>query len=183
MVFIRRAEPVPMTERTIQSALARLCAKRQHDLWVPNCSTVFGWESDLASVTKSGLAHDHEIKISRADWLRELRTKERRHRHLQEARERARRILEQRNGRTSAHYPMPPNYWWLVCPDGVAKEDEIPDYAGWMEVRNGLDGAVTLRIKKEAPRLHTHKVSVQTILAIGRGICFRFWEGVWTTKT
>lgn len=74
----------------------------------------------------SGLAiSGHEVKTSRADWLREKAQPEK-------AREFMRFC----------------DYWWLVCPPGVAKEQEVPDGWGLLEV-----GLGTLRVVKPAPLL------------------------------
>jgi hypothetical protein len=54
-----------------------------------------------------GLAlHGHEVKVSRSDWLRELKDPSK-----------------------SAEFMQHCDYWWLVCPRGVAQPDELPQ--GW----------------------------------------------------
>jgi len=55
--------------------------------------------------------HGHEIKVSRSDWLRELKEPEKA--------EEFRRYM---------------NFWWLVAPVGIAKPEEIPDGWGLMVV-------------------------------------------------
>lgn len=77
------------------------------------------WES-------SGLPiHGHEVKISRGDWLRELRDPSK-----------------------SAEFMAVCDYWWLVCPADVATVDELPP--GWGLMIASDRG---VRIKKQAPRL------------------------------
>lgn len=71
--------------------------------------------------------HGHEVKVSRADWLTELRDPTKA--------EAIRRYM---------------HHWWLVVPDAsIVKPGELPE--GW-----GLlapDGTGKLRAKKSAPRL------------------------------
>src|SRR5688500_4528407 len=62
-----RTDTTLWTERTIQNALYCHCAIKRHELIVPN-SGLFGWESDLISVTKAGFIYEFEIKITRSDF-------------------------------------------------------------------------------------------------------------------
>lgn len=96
----------------------------------------------------SGLAlHGHEVKVSRSDWLRELKEPDK-----------------------AAEFMQIVDYWWLVAPAGVvAGKQELPDGWGMLELAvrtvgrtmRDDDGAyrphrVTeeyLRVVKSAPRL------------------------------
>lgn len=177
MTVIQAAsKAVEISEKLIQIELSKYCQARKHDLWIPNCSTVFGWESDLASITKSGMAHDHEIKISRGDWLRELRAssgaKAYRHNVLASAKEAA-----ERRSQNIEQATLPPNYFWIVAVEGIVRPDEIPDYAGLIEVGQRL-GRIGLAFKKQAPRLHAVKIPPRRIAAVCRGLCLRYWQTV-----
>jgi hypothetical protein len=69
--------------------------------------------------------HGHEIKVSRSDWLRELK----------------------QPGKADPVMAYC-DFWWLVCPKDVADESEIPLTWGWMVPQsNGF------RIARKAPRL------------------------------
>lgn len=73
-----------------------------------------------------GLAiHGHEVKVSRGDWLRELKEPAK-----------------------SAEFMRHVDYWWLVSPKGVAKPDELPDGWGLMEVAERTDQVV---VRAEGP--------------------------------
>jgi hypothetical protein len=76
-----------------------------------------------------GLAlHGHEVKISRSDWLNELKDPE-------------------KSGAFMKHV----DYWWLVIADAaMVKDGELPD--GWGMMAVGSDGK--LRVVKQAPRLN-----------------------------
>lgn len=70
--------------------------------------------------------HGHEVKVSRSDWLRELKEPEK-----------------------AEEFKRHMHYWWLVVPDvRIVKADELP--AGWalMVIRGER-----LVAKKRAPRL------------------------------
>lgn len=78
-----------------------------------------------------GLAlHGHEIKVSRGDWLRELKEPEK-----------------------SAEFMGHVDYWWLVCPAGVLQAGELPRGWGHIAIEEGRHG-LTSRIATQAPRLH-----------------------------
>jgi hypothetical protein len=71
--------------------------------------------------------HGHELKVSRADWLRELRKP------------------------TKADAGMARcDYWWLAAPPGVAYPQELPEGWGFLELRGQNVRRVT-----QAPRLST----------------------------
>lgn len=71
--------------------------------------------------------HGHEIKVSRSDWLRELKKPHK------------------------ARFSMARcDYWWLAAPPGVAKPEEIP--LGWGFIELGPNG---FRVIMKAPRLRT----------------------------
>lgn len=76
-----------------------------------------------------GLAlHGHEVKISRADWLNELKDPSK-----------------------SAEFMKHVDYWWLVIADAaMVKVGELPE--GWGMIAVGGDGK--LRTVKQAPRLN-----------------------------
>lgn len=79
-----------------------------------------GWES------KKHVMHGHEVKVSRSDWLTELRDPE----------------------KAEAFRPYC-DYWWLVVSDpNVARADELP--AGWGLMVRQADG--NLRVRKQAPK-------------------------------
>lgn len=62
------AHPVPLTEHTIQRAVARF-VDWQRVVVVPNL--VYWHEMDVAVLTKAGYLWEFEIKVSQADWNRD----------------------------------------------------------------------------------------------------------------
>lgn len=72
-----------------------------------------------------------EVKCSRADWMREIRT----------------------IGKADAAYRHCSRFW-LVAPEGVATVEELPGTWGWMVPRGS-----TLRVKRQAPVLQPEPLS------------------------
>lgn len=75
--------------------------------------------------------HGHEVKVSRSDWLHELKQPEKA--------EAFKRYMDR---------------WWLVVPDAsIVKADELPEGWGLLTLaRDRYEGA-KLRVKTRAPRL------------------------------
>jgi hypothetical protein len=71
------------------------------------------------------LVHGFEVKVSRSDWLHELKDPE----------------------KAEAFKPYC-DHWWLVVPDAAIVRDDLPN--GWGLL---VDGKAGLRIKKRAPHL------------------------------
>lgn len=72
------------------------------------------------------LIHGFEVKVSRSDWLTELKDPE----------------------KAEAFKPYC-DHWWLVVPDAGIVRDDLP--AGWGLLAVGKDG--TLRARRRAPKL------------------------------
>lgn len=99
---------------------------------------IFGrYESDFISVTSAGLIHEVEVKLSRGDFFADFR-KGLKHTHIQHG-----------------DYA---NYFWFATPKGLIKPEEIPDYAGHLELEREDKPRYIKYIKahaaKQAPRLH-----------------------------
>lgn len=70
--------------------------------------------------------HGHEVKVSRSDWLSELRKPEK-----------------------WLPFSEVVDYWWVVAPPNVMKLEELPENWGLMVLGN-----TGLRAKRSAPRLN-----------------------------
>lgn len=145
-----------MTEEDIQNVLYEFASEKNHRLIVDNCKALnVRGEADLISLTRSNLIHEFEIKRSQSDFQREFQTKKKKHRLLEG------------NGR----YTYSANYFWFVCESGVLNEEEVPDYAGLIEVgENGFE------IIRKASRLHTEKATDRIIRYLERGVTIRYWK-------
>lgn len=81
---------------------------------------IYGWESDYLAVTKSMVAYEVEIKISKEDFKNDLKKKTDKH-------------LLFENGDMAGRFPKGspmPNYFYYAVPDGLILPADIPSYAG-----------------------------------------------------
>lgn len=113
------------------------------------------FEYDVLSLNNSGFLLEFEVKISKSDFKAD--SKKRKTPYYQK------RIPK-----------MTPNYFYYVCPEGLIKVDELPDYA-WLiyinkesiphlNVLTNLEDNCHITIIKRAPLLHKEKRERQVIL-------------------
>lgn len=151
-----------LTERDIQIALYYWVLRKGQQFIVPNIN-LFSWESDLISVTNAGFVYEYEIKLTRADFKKDFEKKSK-HKVLQ-------RILRPARGS--------PNYFSYVCPEGLLSIEEVPAYAGLIEIRpyNRWHSHYWVkRVVKKAPRLHKEKLPVERLIAISSRLLWRMWH-------
>lgn len=96
-----------------------------------------GWES------KGHRIHGFEVKVSRSDWLAELRDPDKA--------EAFRRYC---------------HHWWLAVPDAAIVRDDLPK--GWGLMVLGANG--TLRIARRAPLLNPEPMPWPIVIGLGRAI-------------
>lgn len=188
-----------LTERRVQHMLfKRFMAGGSHQIAVPN-STLYGWEADMLTVTKAGFVHEYEIKVSRADLLRELKA-------VREAHEAGRDHWTSRSTKCWRHSvlagllePPPlysgqrakewherammrrPNHFWFVVREGICQPEEIPAYAGLLVVRESVHyrgGPLVLHEVRKAKRLHPGKIDMNHVMRLAGHACYRFWDHV-----
>ncbi len=109
----------------------------------------FVYEMDVATITKSGYLSEYEVKISRADFLRDN----------------VKGTGFHNSTGKFARYAIPdefaaPNYFWYVCPEGLIKLGEIPEYAGLIYYSNG-----EFTFAKRAVRIHKKPKDLNKALA------------------
>ena len=138
------------TEASLQNHLARRF-NRTGSLCVPNCG-VYGWEADLIRVSSRLFVSEYEIKVIRSDF-RNDRKKEWRYIQLEDGERK-------------------PNQFWFVAPQGVVPIDELPEFAGLLEVYSGGATAVA----KVAPKLHRRPIATKDLLYLTRGCALRYWR-------
>lgn len=146
------------TEKTVQKFLiGHILDVFQHKIAVPNNTTLFWWESDVISVTSSGLFHEYEIKVSEADLNAELKRKKGKHA----------RIINRIKS---------PNYFWFVTYGFSLErfEEKIFELSGWLSIED-VDYYPFYKVvnKKSAPRLHTDKATIKDYEKISRSLSYR----------
>ncbi len=125
---------------------------------------VYDWESDVFAVTKKGYAVEFEVKISRADFKKDLEKPK----HLYLSGKGT--ILTYRtcigkdkNGyiyKDAGEKHMIPNSrmptrFYYVCPPDLIHVEDLPKYAGLIYADTKYYG---VDIIKHAPKIHTEKV-------------------------
>ena len=137
-------------EMTIQAILMNwLMDNKHHEFVIPNSTVIFPWESDLISVTNALLSHEYEIKLNFADYKRD-----------------AKKLFKHSVMGTD----LGPSYFWYVTNDF---DIDPPTNAGWIKmVPRGSDW-MTVNVKREAPRLHTVKLSPRKQSAVTRLLSWR----------
>lgn len=114
------------------------------------------WEEcDVIEVSQHLLFHEFEIKISRADYLRDFS------KTIQLPRERRTEAdwNKRKHDLLKDRYDLGPSYFWFVCPVGLIDKAEVPEYAGLYYVSE-VGGCWSV---KQAPRLHSTKFSADRV--------------------
>jgi len=126
---------VKLTEGLIQESLKNILSQPRFLL---KNLYVFGWESDLLILTKSGYWYEYEIKISRADFKNDFKHKTDKHNKCLQ----------------NFGYVRKPNYFYYAVPENMVSIDEVPEYAGLVYITE----YGSYKIIKQAPKLHKEKV-------------------------
>lgn len=132
--------PVRWTEKLMQQ---KLQTYRTTARYVLQNLYVFGWESDILFLSRTGFWTEIEIKISRADFKADLKNKAGKHSALADPSVMAK-----------------PNQFFYAVPEGLVTPEEIPEYAGLLTVGQQWQSARTV---KPAPWLHRQKTSPESL--------------------
>lgn len=111
---MKKKDQSKVTAAIIQKNLIGWCKRGYHDIVIPNFFFGF-YECDLFQLSKTGYVTEYEIKVSRADFFNDFK-KNGGAKHKPYA---SNQILSHR-----------PNRFVFVVPEGMVKEEEVPDYAG-----------------------------------------------------
>ena len=156
-----------------QDILKKMISNRfQRNFVIPHYTPPKWWECDIFEITKSGFFVEYEIKVSRSDFFadtkkrRQIFDKEKREYRSFTERDKEGNLIgkcvqiagppilyESKHDLLSGKNPDGPTRFWYATPQGLLKPEEIPAWAGLVEV--GELGWET-RIK-HAPRLHKEK--------------------------
>jgi hypothetical protein len=149
------------TEHSIQNWIHERAMLKNHYGIIPNIF-LYGWESDMLSITRSKYVHEYEIKISKTDFIADL--KKDKHKILLTG------LFESWNG--SLESANRPNYFWYVCPEGVIPVSKVPEYAGLI-----YSGGTYYRdVVKKARKLHSITISEDLVNKINAAYQYRYWN-------
>lgn len=133
-----------MIEKTVTKEIQLLLSKTEVLKFNQPCENVkflFGdYESDVLSLNKNGYLTEFEVKVSRTDFLADKNKNK-----WQNYKDR----IESRMC----------NYFVYVCPEGLIKDTELPEFAGLMYVINQR-----LKLIKKPKLLHKYKHERNKIL-------------------
>lgn len=163
-----------VTCRQIQNALW-LDMWSRHDFVIPNFTPRSWFEADLFAVTKAGYSHEFEVKLTRADFMRDRAKAHRFGGSYVLGKGWVPHPKTTKHERLENGDPAGPCRFTFVVVDGVIGLDECPSWAGLILAtvgRRGL-GFQTLR---HAPKLHRQKVEPIVMRQAARSFCFRFWD-------
>ncbi len=145
-----------MREADIQQILRnRLSA----GIITPN-SLLYGWEADLLLIRPNLIVWEFEIKISKADYLREFKQKAWKHSVLQ-----GEKVFPVDNRR--------PNRYFFVAPAGIIPD--VPKYCGLIEIKEENDYK-SMNILKKAPLLHNKRIEPKQLYQIASSLEFKYWN-------
>lgn len=131
---------------------------------IPNVIPVgYGYECDLVEITKAGLWHEFEVKVSRSDFFADFKKKSMWSRDRRPKHE----IIQGGGG---------PNYFWFVTPAGLVEPHEVPEYAGLIEIDvSGECGPKVSTVKHET-RLHRNKMPLNSVINLMQKLSSGYYE-------
>lgn len=145
---------------------------RRH-LVIPNYTPPRWWECDVFELTEAGYFREYEVKVSRPDfradadkrkWLWDergsLASREKVAKHD---------LLDQRS-------PNGPTRFWYVTPAGLVAPDEVPPWAGLIQVSphpRGYEGWQWARLTEvvKAPQIH-REPATEAVAKDARRTCY-----------
>lgn len=132
---------------------------------LPNYTPSKWWECDLFELTDGGFFREYEIKLSRGDFFADAKKeKEVLPRPWGEPV-----VMENKHARLAAGDECGPSQFWFVTPAGLITPEELPPWAGLMEVSfHGNYGRDVERVK--APRIH--RVKFKRGAEHSRSVCY-----------
>lgn len=173
MAYVGKKIELPLNEMTLQYAVYDFTSDRQHFASIPFLTINTGI-SDVFSITRAGIGHDFEIKTSLNDFKADFKNKIWKHSCMEK------RWID------TGKQPNIPNYFWFVAPKGIIPINQIPEYAGFIEVYSvciepcinrhykKINRVFTSHsIKKNAPRIHRGKFN--KIDGISKQLNNRYW--------
>lgn len=129
---------------------------KHHQFAIPNTFFFGSYECDLLSATRAWLLHEYEVKVHKEDFYRDFSKRK----HL---------LLEKGYERLVANY-----FWFTTCGFEL-NEEEIPRYAGWIELvppETSYD-YYQVQVRKKAPRLHSKKMREGKRLDVNRWLSYK----------
>lgn len=156
---------------------------QRYELMLPNVFTAHDNEVDFLGIRKSGFCDEFEIKVSRADFLADKKkfvlwrepTAAEYSRHFNNWDNRQNLDWYKPKYEALEQGLMMVNYFSFVVPAGLVTVDEVPPFAGLIEVIEVSEGK-RLRWLKDPVRLHKNKLNDNQKYQLARKGAFRYWN-------
>ncbi len=158
----------------------KLLAKRadhqqRYSIMVPNCYTQHDNEADLFAIRRSGFCDEFEVKLSRSDFMKDGK----KHVVVRDPVRGEHGVLTEEGIPPYSMFKMEalengkmePNYFWYVVKEGICTVDEIPEFAGFIEITDR-----GMRILKSPTRLHSRKLLIDHQLKYAMKNNYRLWN-------
>lgn len=139
----------PLAEDQILAALIQERFRR--NLTMPHFTPQGWWECDLYEMTASGHWREYEVKTSRSDFNADFRKKADKHELLSN--------LKAGRG---------PREFWFATPKGMIDLEEVPDYAGLVELSVSPYGKYVREKLVKRPKKRMASPKVQDTAAMWR---------------
>ncbi len=178
----RKSEAIALDFCNFWKAYKRSTAVMATNIYLPNW-----FEADVCCVRDSGMVDEFEIKISRGDFFADAKKKGFGARGVNKH-ERLRAGIEQHNLAS----------FWYITPKGLISLNELPSFAGLIEVielprkqlrerltLRALSGRATFQVTHPAPRLRTKsdEASLFTRDAVFKTLSYRYTDLLLSGKT
>lgn len=153
---------------TASQIAAALMARWRQSFYLPNYTPLGWWECDVFELTKAGYFREYEIKVTRSDFFVDAKKERHTYGHP----------MPVKKHEQMGTHPNRPRQFWYVTPPGLLKLEEVPEWAGLLEVSPGNNPRhhVPLVEKREAPKLNDGKLATASV-SHARGVCYyRFHE-------
>ena len=135
------------------------------------------WEMDLCTLTKSGYVTEFEVKVSRADFRKDAEKCATHWLGWDVAGRGSKTEKWVKHDLLAARDERGPNRFFYAMPKGLVTLDEVPPWAGLIELEETRYGQIYPRlITRPAPRLHSKKADEKLIQEIRRTLGYRFWH-------
>lgn len=128
------------------------------------------WECDVFEVTRNGFWNEYEVKISRQDFMQDA---QKRRRMGYWSRSEGRVVTNPLTKHERLNLDLTaatPKRFWYVTPVDLIQLEELPPFAGLIEVLPRQGWAYEV-VRVQAPVRHSLKVNPQTV-EHARGICY-----------
>ena len=162
-----------MNESKIQNALYEgLLAGSQ--ICVPNYTPSNWWECDLMHITKAGYMVEHEIKLSKSDFMADAKKEK-----FGMAVGRSGNQSDFKHDLLRQGDSRGPRQFWFVVSQSIVDSIEIPEFAGLKVVSETVYGTQTyldINVVKKAPFLHKEKVHPSVVSHAESVFYYRYWN-------